>query len=113
LPTWRMRPVRPDHSRTGPVDIGISSSAMKRRPRIPSCALASPGLPVAASQSIPRTGQPDVRARGARWRWRQAGAIMREHARLAHRNLERALPNQKILDLVPGSTLSRRRARAS
>jgi len=42
----------------------------------------------------------------------RAEAIMREHARLAHRNLERAFSNQRILDLVPGSTLITRRARA-
>jgi GntR family transcriptional regulator of vanillate catabolism len=42
----------------------------------------------------------------------RAEAIMREHARLAHRNLELALSNQRILDLVPGATLIRRRVRA-
>lgn len=42
----------------------------------------------------------------------RAEAIMREHARIAHRNLERALVNQKDMDLVPGSTLIKRRARA-
>ncbi|HST95622.1 MAG TPA: GntR family transcriptional regulator [Microvirga sp.] len=42
----------------------------------------------------------------------RAEAIMREHARLAHRNLERAFSNQRMLDLVPGATLIRRRARA-
>ena len=39
----------------------------------------------------------------------QAEAIMREHARLAHRNLERALANPGVLTLVPGSSLIRRR----
>ena len=42
----------------------------------------------------------------------RAEAIMREHARIAHRNLERALSNQRILDLVPGSALIKRRIRA-
>jgi GntR family transcriptional regulator, vanillate catabolism transcriptional regulator len=42
----------------------------------------------------------------------RAEAIMREHARLAHRNLEQAFSNQRMLDLVPGATLIRRRARA-
>lgn len=42
----------------------------------------------------------------------RAEAIMREHARIAHRNLERALLDQRALDLVPGSALIRRRARA-
>jgi GntR family transcriptional regulator of vanillate catabolism len=37
---------------------------------------------------------------------------MREHARIAHRNLERAFSNQRILDLVPGSALIKRRIRA-
>ena len=32
----------------------------------------------------------------------RAEAIMREHARIAHRNLERALANQRDMDLVPG-----------
>ena len=32
----------------------------------------------------------------------RAEAIMREHARLAHRNLERAFANQRI-ELVPGA----------
>jgi GntR family transcriptional regulator of vanillate catabolism len=41
----------------------------------------------------------------------RAEAIMREHARIAHRNLERAFSNQIILDLVPGSALIRRRVR--
>jgi GntR family transcriptional regulator, vanillate catabolism transcriptional regulator len=42
----------------------------------------------------------------------RAEAIMREHARIAHRNLERAFSNQIILDLVPGSALITRRIRA-
>ena len=42
----------------------------------------------------------------------RAEAIMREHARIAHRNLERAFSNQRILDLVPGSALIKRRIRA-
>lgn len=39
----------------------------------------------------------------------RAEAIMREHARIAHRNLERAFANQRDMDLVPGSALIRRR----
>jgi GntR family transcriptional regulator of vanillate catabolism len=35
----------------------------------------------------------------------RAEALMREHARLARRNLELALRNQQIRDLVPGSNL--------
>jgi GntR family transcriptional regulator of vanillate catabolism len=42
----------------------------------------------------------------------RAEAIMREHARIAHRNLERALANQRDMDLVPGSALIKRRIRA-
>lgn len=42
----------------------------------------------------------------------RAEAVMREHARLAHRNLERAFANHRILDLVPGSVLIQRRLRA-
>jgi GntR family transcriptional regulator, vanillate catabolism transcriptional regulator len=42
----------------------------------------------------------------------RAEAIMREHARIAHRNLERALLNQRDMDLVPGSALIKRRVRA-
>jgi GntR family transcriptional regulator, vanillate catabolism transcriptional regulator len=42
----------------------------------------------------------------------RAEAIMREHARIAHRNLERALVNQRDMDLVPGSVLIKRRIRA-
>jgi GntR family transcriptional regulator of vanillate catabolism len=42
----------------------------------------------------------------------RAEAIMREHARIAHRNLERALMNQRDMDLVPGSVLIKRRTRA-
>ncbi|HEX2134470.1 MAG TPA: GntR family transcriptional regulator [Microvirga sp.] len=42
----------------------------------------------------------------------RAESIMREHARLAHRNLERAFANQRILELVPGSVLIQRRVRA-
>ncbi|MBF9195790.1 GntR family transcriptional regulator [Microvirga terrestris] len=42
----------------------------------------------------------------------RAEAIMREHARIAHRNLERALTNQRDMDLVPGSVLIKRRIRA-
>lgn len=44
------------------------------------------------------------RGEGAR-----AEAIMREHARLARRNLERAFRDQRMLALVPGSALIRRR----
>ncbi len=33
---------------------------------------------------------------------------MREHARLAHRNLQLALRNQGTRDLVPGAVLIRR-----
>lgn len=40
----------------------------------------------------------------------RAEAIMREHAQLAHRNLERAFGSQPMLELVPGSALIRRRA---
>jgi GntR family transcriptional regulator of vanillate catabolism len=42
----------------------------------------------------------------------RAEAIAREHARLAHRNLERAFSSQGSLDLVPGSALIKRRIRA-
>ena len=38
----------------------------------------------------------------------RAEAIMREHARIAHRNLERAFGNQAIMDRVPGAALIRR-----
>jgi len=38
----------------------------------------------------------------------RADAIMREHARLARRNLQLALENQSTLDLVAGSSLIRR-----
>jgi len=40
----------------------------------------------------------------------RAEAIMREHARLAHRNLERASSSERIFDLIPGSALIARRA---
>jgi GntR family transcriptional regulator, vanillate catabolism transcriptional regulator len=46
-----------------------------------------------------------VKREGAR-----AEALMREHARIAHRNLGRALQNQKALQLLPGASLIRRRA---
>lgn len=39
----------------------------------------------------------------------RAEALMREHARLAHRNLQLALRNQRTRDMVPGSVLIRRR----
>ena len=39
----------------------------------------------------------------------RAEAIMREHARIAHRNLERAFSSQRDMDLVPGSALIKRR----
>ena len=42
----------------------------------------------------------------------RAEALMREHARLAHRNLQLALGNQGIRDLVPGAVLIRRPAAA-
>jgi GntR family transcriptional regulator, vanillate catabolism transcriptional regulator len=42
----------------------------------------------------------------------RAEAIMREHARIAHRNLEWAFANQRDMDLVPGSALIKRRVRA-
>lgn len=42
----------------------------------------------------------------------RAESIMREHARIAHRNLERAFLNQRDMDLVPGSALIKRRIRA-
>jgi len=38
----------------------------------------------------------------------RAEALMREHARLAHRNLQLALANQGTRDLVPGLVLLRR-----
>ncbi len=38
----------------------------------------------------------------------RAEALMREHARLAHRNLQLALANQGTRDLVPGAVLIRR-----
>jgi GntR family transcriptional regulator of vanillate catabolism len=43
----------------------------------------------------------------------RAEALMREHARLAHRNLELARRNQRARDLVPGSGLIRFRATAA
>jgi GntR family transcriptional regulator of vanillate catabolism len=42
----------------------------------------------------------------------RAEAIMREHARIAHRNLEKAFANPRDIDLVPGSALIERRLRA-
>jgi len=42
----------------------------------------------------------------------RAEALMREHARLAHRNLQLALGNQGTRDLVPGAVLIRRPAAA-
>jgi len=42
----------------------------------------------------------------------RAEAIMREHARIAHRNLEKAFASQRDMDLVPGSALIKRRLRA-
>lgn len=42
----------------------------------------------------------------------RAEALMREHARLAHRNLEAALKSQKTLDTIPGNKLIRRRGPA-
>lgn len=41
----------------------------------------------------------------------RAEAIMREHARIAHRNWEHALSDQGILELMPGSALLKRRIR--
>ena len=38
-------------------------------------------------------------------------AIMREHARIAHRNLQRALSNHRDMEFVPGSALIKRRMR--
>ena len=38
----------------------------------------------------------------------RAEALMREHARLAHRNLQLALGNQGTRGLVPGAVLIRR-----
>ena len=43
----------------------------------------------------------------------RAEALMREHARLAHRNLEIALRNQRTRQLVPGSGLIRLRGAAT
>lgn len=40
----------------------------------------------------------------------RAESLMREHARIAHRNLQEALRNHKALHLVPGANLIRRRA---
>ncbi|NNM72728.1 GntR family transcriptional regulator [Enterovirga aerilata] len=42
----------------------------------------------------------------------RAEAVMREHARIAQRNLEHAFANETILKLVPGATLIRRAAAA-
>ncbi len=42
----------------------------------------------------------------------RAEALMREHARLAHRNLQLAFRNQGTRDLVPGSVLIRKSATA-
>jgi GntR family transcriptional regulator of vanillate catabolism len=39
----------------------------------------------------------------------RAEAIMREHARIAHRNMEKAFANHRIMELVPGSALIRKR----
>lgn len=41
----------------------------------------------------------------------RAEAIMREHARIAHRNLERAFADGNDMDLVPGAALIKRRGR--
>lgn len=42
----------------------------------------------------------------------RAESLMREHARLAHRNLQLAFRNQGTRDLVPGAVLIRRQAAA-
>lgn len=39
----------------------------------------------------------------------RAEALMREHARIAHRNLESAFRNQRMMAFVPGAALIRRR----
>jgi len=43
----------------------------------------------------------------------RAQALMQEHARIAHKNLQLALASQTAMDLVPGSNLIRRRIHAS
>jgi GntR family transcriptional regulator of vanillate catabolism len=43
----------------------------------------------------------------------RAESLMREHARLAHRNLEAVLRNQRMRHLVPGSGLIRLRSAGS
>lgn len=43
----------------------------------------------------------------------RAESLMREHARLAHRNLELALRNQRMRELVPGSGLIRFRGKGA
>lgn len=43
----------------------------------------------------------------------RAEALMQEHARIAHRNLQLALANQKAMELVPGANLIRPRGQTA
>ncbi len=100
--------------------LGLAGSDALTRQVQRACALpfASPSALVAVQSGSPASGHilavaqdqhrcvltAIERREGAR-----AEAIMREHARIAHRNLERALGSQRMMQLVPGSALIRRR----
>ena len=91
----------------------------RRLLQVPSLALAATALPLRAQGNSPEgrliltIAQDQHRCVVAAIEGREgarAEAIMREHARLAHRNLERASSSERIFDLIPGSALIARRA---
>ena len=103
--------------------IGLAQSPALARQLERACALpfASPSALVQVQSSSPEAHSILTVAQDqhrcvvdaiARREGARAEAIMREHARLAHRNLERAFANQRILELVPGAALITRRLRA-
>ena len=104
----------PRHSRraggsqdAGPPDRARDGAALRLAERAGAGAVDTAG---GAAHPDRRAGPASLRARRHRATARgpRAEAIMREHARLAHRNLERAFANQRM-DLVPGAALIRRR----
>lgn len=103
------------------LELAGSQALVRQIERVSALPFASPSALVPAQSRAPESrhiltvAQDQHRCVLAAIEQREGGraeAIMREHARIAHRNLERALANQRDMDLVPGAALIKRRIRA-
>lgn len=106
-----------DHFHRLLIDIARSDVLRRQLERAVSLPFASPSGFVMAQATLPAAREVLIVAQAqhravveaiAERQGARAEALMREHARIAHKNLQLALANQTAMDLVPGANLIRR-----